>query len=301
MDLKGVVDEVSRIVKGKEEVIVRSLTCLLAQGHLLIEDVPGVGKTTLALSLARALDLSFSRIQFTSDLLPSDITGTSIFDQSKKEFVFRPGPIFNNVVLADEINRATPKTQSALLEAMAERQVTVDGVTYSLPRPFFVIATQNPIEHYGTYPLPESQLDRFMMRISIGYPSEEVEKGIILGTDPLEGIENLKPVVTKDKLIQAIEEVKRVHVSEEVGDFIQRIITLTRNHPSIVLGASTRGAIHLTQSARALAYIRGRDFVVPEDVIEIAPYILGHRLLTRDEENKDSLVREIINSVEVPR
>ncbi len=301
MDLKGVVDEVSRIVRGKEEVIVRSLTCLLAQGHLLIEDVPGVGKTTLALSLARALDLSFSRIQFTSDLLPSDITGTSIFDQSKKEFVFRPGPIFNNVVLADEINRATPKTQSALLEAMAERQVTVDGVTYSLPRPFFVIATQNPIEHYGTYPLPESQLDRFMMRISIGYPSEEVEKDIILGSDPLEGIENLKPVVTKDKLIQAIEEVKRVHVSEEVGDFIQKIINLTRNHPSIILGASTRSAIHLTQSARALAYVRGRDFVVPEDVIEIAPYILGHRLLTRDEENKDSLVREIINSVEVPR
>ena len=301
MDLKGVVDEVSRIVRGKEEVIVRSLTCLLAQGHLLIEDVPGVGKTTLALSLARALDLSFSRIQFTSDLLPSDITGTSIFDQSKKEFVFRPGPIFNNVVLADEINRATPKTQSALLEAMAERQVTVDGVTYSLPRPFFVIATQNPIEHYGTYPLPESQLDRFMMRISIGYPSEEVEKEIILGSDPLEGIENLKPVVTKDKLIQSIEEVKRVHVSEEVGDFIQKIINLTRNHPSIILGASTRSAIHLTQSARALAYVRGRDFVVPEDVIEIAPYILGHRLLTRDEENKDSLVREIINSVEVPR
>ncbi len=301
MDLKGVVDEVSRIVRGKEEVIVRSLTCLLAQGHLLIEDVPGVGKTTLALSLARALDLSFSRIQFTSDLLPSDITGTSIFDQSKKEFVFRPGPIFNNVVLADEINRATPKTQSALLEAMAERQVTVDGVTYSLPRPFFVIATQNPIEHYGTYPLPESQLDRFMMRISIGYPSEEVEKDIILGSDPLEGIENLKPVVTKDKLIQSIEEVKRVHVSEEVGDFIQKIINLTRNHPSIILGASTRSAIHLTQSARALAYVRGRDFVVPEDVIEIAPYILGHRLLTRDEENKDSLVREIINSVEVPR
>ena len=301
MDLKGVVDEVSRIVRGKEEVIVRSLTCLLAQGHLLIEDVPGVGKTTLALSLARALDLSFSRIQFTSDLLPSDITGTSIFDQSKKEFVFRPGPIFNNVVLADEINRATPKTQSALLEAMAERQVTVDGVTYSLPRPFFVIATQNPIEHYGTYPLPESQLDRFMMRISIGYPSEEVEKDIILGTDPLEGLDNLKPVVTKDKLIQAIEEVKRVHVSDEVGDFIQRIISLTRNHPSIVLGASTRGAIHLTQSARALAYIRGRDFVVPEDVIEIAPFILGHRVLTRDDESKDSLIREIINSVEVPR
>ncbi len=301
MDLKGVIEEVSSIVKGKEEVIVRSLTCLLAQGHLLIEDVPGVGKTTLALSLARALDLSFSRIQFTSDLLPSDITGTSIFDQSRREFVFRQGPIFNNVVLADEINRATPKTQSALLEAMAERQVTVDGVTYTLPKPFFVIATQNPIEHYGTYPLPESQLDRFMMRISVGYPSEEVEREIILGSDPIEGLDKLRPVVTRDKLIQAIEEVKRVHVSEEVGDFIQKIIAITRSHPAIVLGASTRGAIHLTQSARALAYIRGRDFVVPEDVIDIVPYILSHRILTRDEESKDSVVREIINSVEVPR
>ena len=301
MDLKGVIEEVSSIVKGKEEVIVRSLTCLLAQGHLLIEDVPGVGKTTLALSLARALDLSFSRIQFTSDLLPSDITGTSIFDQSRREFVFRQGPIFNNVVLADEINRATPKTQSALLEAMAERQVTVDGVTYTLPKPFFVIATQNPIEHYGTYPLPESQLDRFMMRISVGYPSEEVEREIILGSDPIEGLDKLRPVVTRDKLIQAIEEVKRVHVSEEVGDFIQKIIATTRSHPAIVLGASTRGAIHLTQSARALAYIRGRDFVVPEDVIDIVPYILSHRILTRDEESKDSVVREIINSVEVPR
>jgi len=301
MNLKGVVKEVARVVKGKEEVIVRSLTCLLAQGHLLIEDVPGVGKTTLALSLARALDLTFSRIQFTSDLLPSDITGTSIFDQSKKEFVFRPGPVFNNVVLADEINRATPKTQSALLEAMAERQVTVDGVTYSLPRPFFVIATQNPIEHYGTYPLPESQLDRFMMRISIGYPPEEVEKEIILGSDPLEGIEDLKPVVSRDQLIQALEDVKRVHLSEEVGEYIQRIILQTRNHPAIILGASTRGAIHLTLCSRALAYIRGRDFVVPEDVIEVAPHVIGHRILTRDEENRDAIVREILKTVEVPR
>jgi MoxR-like ATPase len=301
MDLRGVIEEVSKVVRGKEEVIVNSLTCLLAEGHLLIEDVPGVGKTTLALSLARALDLTFSRIQFTSDLLPSDITGTSIFDQAKKEFVFKPGPVFNNLVLADEINRATPKTQSALLEAMAEKQVTVDGITYNLPRPFFVIATQNPVEHYGTYPLPESQLDRFMMRISVGYPEREVEIEIIRGADPLEQVDSLKPAVSRDQLIQAIEDVKKIYVSEEVGDFIQNIISATRSHPSIILGVSTRGAIHLTRSAKALAYIRGRDFIVPEDVIDLAPFVLAHRILVREGRGREAVIREVLQSVEVPR
>ena len=301
MDIKAVVEEVSKIVRGKDEVILRSLTCLLAEGHLLIEDVPGVGKTTLALSLSKALDLSFSRVQFTSDLMPSDITGTSVYDQSKREFVFKPGPIFNNVVLADEINRATPKTQSALLEAMAERQVSVDGKTYNLPRPFFVIATQNPVEHYGTYPLPESQLDRFMMRISVGYPDKEVEMEIIMGSDPLEEIKTVKPAVSSDQLIQSIEQTKKVFVSPEVGEFIHSIVSATRNHPSVILGVSTRGAIHLTRTSRALAFIRGRDFVVPEDVIDLAPLVLSHRMLLRDGSDKEELIREIIRKVEVPR
>ncbi len=301
MDIRGVVAEVSRVVKGKEEAVVQALTCFLAGGHLLIEDVPGVGKTALALSLSKAMDLSFSRIQFTSDLMPSDITGTSVFDQSRKEFVFKEGPIFNNVVLADEINRATPKTQSALLEAMAERQVTVDGVTYPLPQPFFVIATQNPLEHYGTYPLPESQMDRFTMRISLGYPDQEVEKEIVMGINPLERVESLKTVVRREELVSAISEVKRVYVSPEVAEFIVSIVIQTRTDPNIILGVSTRGAIHLAQCSRSLAYIKGRDFVVPEDVIEIAPLVLSHRLTVREGVEREEVVKHILKRVEVPR
>ena len=301
MELEGVVAEVSKVIRGKEDSVVRSLVCLLAEGHLLIEDVPGVGKTTLALGLARALDLTFARIQFTSDLLPSDISGTSIYDQAKREFVFKAGPIFNNVVLADEINRATPKTQSALLEAMAERQVTVDGRTYELPRPFFVIATQNPLEHYGTYPLPESQLDRFMMRISIGYPDRETEREIIRESDIAQSLDGVRTAVSRDRLIGAIEEVKKVFISEEVGDFIRSIAYETRMDSSVVLGVSTRGAVYLAQASRALAYIRGRDFVVPEDVIELAPYVLSHRLITREDVNGEEVIRKILSRIEVPR
>ncbi len=301
MELEGVVAEVSKVIRGKEDSVVRSLVCLLAEGHLLIEDVPGVGKTTLALGLARALDLTFARIQFTSDLLPSDISGTSIYDQAKREFVFKAGPIFNNVVLADEINRATPKTQSALLEAMAERQVTVDGRTYELPRPFFVVATQNPLEHYGTYPLPESQLDRFMMRISIGYPDRETEREIIRESDIAQSLDGVRTAVSRDRLIGAIEEVKKVFISEEVGDFIRSIAYETRMDSSVVLGVSTRGAVYLAQASRALAYIRGRDFVVPEDVIELAPYVLSHRLITREDVNGEEVIRKILSRIEVPR
>ncbi len=297
MDPKAVVEEVSKVLRGKENAVIYALTCLLAEGHLLIEDVPGVGKTTLALSLAKTLDLSFARIQFTSDLLPSDITGTSVFDRSRGEFVFKEGPIFNNVVLADEINRATPKTQSALLEAMAEKQVTVDGVTYLLPRPFFVIATQNPLEHHGTYPLPESQMDRFMMRISLGYPDPDVEKEIITGGDPLSRIGELRRVVSKEEILQALSEVKKVYISPEVADLIMSVVAETRNHPGVVVGLSTRGALHLAQASRSLAYIRGRDFVVPEDVFDTAPFVIAHRIRVRDGVNREKVVEEILELV----
>jgi len=235
MDVKAVIEEVSKVVKGKEEALVRALTCMLAGGHLLVEDIPGVGKTSLALALAKAMDLSFSRIQFTSDLLPSDITGSSIFDQAKKEFVFKEGPIFHNVVLADEINRATPKTQSALLEAMAEKQVTVDGKTYRLPEPFFVIATQNPVEHYGTYPLPESQMDRFMMRISLGYPDTETEKEIVMGVNPLEKVKEVRSVSSREEILDSISRVKEVYLSPEVADFIVSLVRATREEPQVIL------------------------------------------------------------------
>ncbi len=301
MNVRGVISEVSKIVRGKEQVVAQALVCFLAQGHLLVEDIPGVGKTTLALSLARAMDLSFSRIQFTSDLLPSDITGTSVFDQSRREFVFREGPIFRNVVLADEINRATPKTQSALLEAMAERQVTVDGNTYPLPQPFFVIATQNPLEHYGTYPLPESQLDRFMMRISLGYPDPEVEREIVMGMNPLDRVPTVRKVASAGEILEAIREVRSVYISPEVADFMIALAIQTRQDPAVVLGVSTRGVLHLAQSARATAYVKGRDFVVPEDVVEVAPYVLPHRILVRDGVDREGLIRDILQRVEVPR
>lgn len=300
MDFKAVVEEVSKVLRGKEEVITHALACLIAEGHLLIEDVPGVGKTTLALSLAKTLDLSFARIQFTSDLLPSDITGSSVFDQARREFVFKEGPIFHNVVLADEINRATPKTQSALLEAMAERQVTVDGITYQLPKPFFVVATQNPLEYHGTYPLPESQMDRFMMRISVGYPEPSVEKEILMGGDPLERVRDLRKVMSREEILEAIRDVKRVYVSPEVADLIMSIVLETRNHPEIILGLSTRGGLHLAQLSRALAYIRGRDFIVPEDVLEAAPLVITHRIMVREGSDRERVVKDILQRVEVP-
>lgn len=301
MDVKGVIREVSKVVRGKGEAIERALACIFAEGHLLVEDIPGVGKTTLALALAKVLDLSFARIQFTSDLLPSDITGTSVFDRSEGAFLFKEGPIFHNLVLADEINRATPKTQSALLEAMAEGQVTVDGKTYPLPKPFFVIATQNPLEHYGTYPLPESQMDRFMMRISLGYPDKETEKEILMGSNPLERVASLRRVCTKEELLTTISRVKEVYISPEVADFVVSLITSTRRDPRIVLGASPRAAIHLTRCAKALALMKGRDFVVPEDVIDLFSPVIAHRLVLREDTDREELIADILRSVEVPR
>ncbi|MDW8066080.1 MAG: MoxR family ATPase [Aquificaceae bacterium] len=297
MDVEAIKTEISRVLRGKEEVIEYALICLLSGGHLLLEDVPGVGKTTLALTMARVLGLSFSRVQFTSDLLPSDILGVSVYDQSKKSFVFKKGPIFNNLVLADEINRATPKTQSALLEAMAEGKVSIDGITYELPQPFFVIATQNPVEQHGTYPLPESQLDRFSMRLSLGYPDPETEAQIIRGENPLEKVERLKSLIKVQELISTMDSIKRFYVSPEVARLVVDIAQATRQHPGIILGVSTRGLIHLINCAKAMAYIRERDFVVPEDVLELAPYCLSHRIIIREGESAVAIIQEIVEGL----
>jgi len=300
MDFNRVIEEISKVIKGKEEVIRKSLVCLLSGGHLLIEDIPGTGKTTLALALARVLGLSFSRIQFTSDLMPSDITGVNIFNPKTREFEFRKGPVFSNVVLADEINRATPKTQSALLEAMAERQVSVDGKTYSLPEPFFVIATQNPVEHYGTYPLPEAQLDRFTMKLSLGYPSREEEAEIILGGNPQERVRGLEVLGSPQELIKTIEEVKRVYISKEIALFISSLAYEIRNHPLVSLGLSTRGVIHLANTARAFAFLRDRNFVVPEDVLDLIGDVVAHRIILREGASFEKVLEDVLSSVRIP-
>lgn len=297
MDIEAIKLEVGKVLKGKDGVINYSLICLLSGGHLLLEDVPGVGKTTLALALAKVLGLSFARIQFTSDLLPSDILGVSVYDQSRKAFVFKKGPIFNNLVLVDEVNRATPKTQSALLEAMAEGKVSVDGVTYELPRPFFVIATQNPVEQHGTYPLPESQLDRFSMRLSLGYPDPETEAQILKGENPLEKVEKLKSLFKPQELLSTMDSIKRFYVSHEIAQLMVKIAQATRQHPGILLGASTRGLMHLISCAKALAFTRERDFVVPEDVLELAPLCLSHRIIVREGESPTALIEEIVQKL----
>ncbi|MFN4013066.1 MAG: AAA family ATPase, partial [Aquificaceae bacterium] len=297
MDIEAIKLEIGKVLKGKDHIINYSLVCFLSGGHLLLEDIPGVGKTTLALSMAKVLGLSFARIQFTSDLLPSDILGVSVYDQAKKNFVFKRGPIFNNLILADEINRATPKTQSALLEAMAEGKVSVDGITYELPQPFFIIATQNPVEQYGTYPLPESQLDRFSMRLSLGYPDPETEAQILRGENPIEKVERLKPLVKPQEILTAMDNIKRFYVSPEVAQLVVAIGQATRQHPKILLGVSTRALMHLVSCAKALAYTKERDFVVPEDILELAPLCLSHRIITRDGESSHSVIKQIVESV----
>lgn len=289
--------EIGRVLRGKEGVINYSLICLLSGGHLLLEDVPGVGKTTLALAMARVLGLSFTRVQFTSDLLPSDILGVNVYDQSKKTFVFKKGPVFSNLVLADEINRSTPKTQSALLEAMAEGRVSVDGVTYELPQPFFVIATQNPVEQHGTYPLPESQLDRFSMKLSLGYPDPETEAQILRGENPLEKVDKLKPLLKPQELLSAMESVKRMYVSSDVSKLAVSIAQATRQDPRVLLGVSTRGLMHLISCARAMAYTKERDFVVPEDILELTPLCLAHRLIVREGESPTAVLQDIVEKV----
>lgn len=295
--------QLSSIIKGKERVIRMALVTLISKGHLLIEDVPGVGKTTLALSLARATDCSFQRIQFTSDLLPSDILGVNIFNPEKRDFQFRAGPIFANIVLADEINRTNPKTQSALLEAMNERKVSIERETYSLPSPFMVIATQNPLEYHGTFPLPESQLDRFMMHIRIGYPAFDNEKQALIEMKDFEDIESLEPVATREEIIDAQGMVERVIVDDSIVEYILNIVSITRRHEKIRLGASTRGAQFLLRASKGLAYLEGRDYVLPEDIKGVAPLVLGHRIILKTRtyiRDAEELITEILDSVPVP-
>ncbi len=297
--LDAVVHRISQIILGKEQQIRLALACLLGRGHLLIEDLPGVGKTTLAHALAKVLGLQFQRIQFTADLLPADILGVSIYQAENKKFIFHPGPLFAQLVLTDEINRATPKTQSALLEAMEEHQVTTDGSTYKLPEPFFVIATQNPHHLIGTFPLPESQLDRFLMRIEMGYPNRDAERALLKGRDRRELLESLTPVITPDKLTSLQQLAARVHVAEPLLDYVQNLLSATRRVGEYAEGLSPRAGLALLAAARAWALLAGRDMVLPDDVQIIAPAVIGHRLRPVNSSRAIS-VTQLIESVPIP-
>ncbi|MDZ7831752.1 MAG: MoxR family ATPase [Desulfobacterales bacterium] len=280
-EFENIVRQISRVVIGKEAHVRLALTCLFAKGHLLIEDLPGIGKTTLAKVLAKCLGLDFQRMQFTSDMLPGDILGVSIFDQNAGTFHFHPGPIFSQVLLADEINRATPKTQSALLEAMEEEQVTIEGETRHLGQPFFVIATQNPLEHAGTFPLPESQMDRFLMRIELGYPDRHAEKKILQGDGAQAALENMSHCMDKADVIRIQDEITRVHTSDAFLDYLQDILHFTRTSPHFQVGLSPRAGLSLSRAARSWAYLHGRDYTIPEDLQKVLLWVVGHRLRTR--------------------
>lgn len=274
-----IIENMKKVIIGKDEVLENVMVCFLARGHLLIEDVPGLGKTTLVKALAKSVDLTYGRIQFTPDLMPSDITGVTIYNKQQEDFIFRKGPIFNQVILADEINRTSPKTQSSLLQGMEEGQISVEDITYNLEQPFMVLATQNPVEHYGTFPLPEAQLDRFLMKISIGYPSAEEEKEILRNHSNHKDLNHISAVATKEELLRMQEEVDQIYVGEDVLDYITNIVAATREEKSIQLGASPRASIDLFRSSKALAYIKGREFVIPDDVKKLAPFILNHRIV----------------------
>jgi MoxR-like ATPase len=303
--LKRIITELStNHLPGKETPLKLAVIALLTGGHILIEDLPGLGKTTLAIALANHLGLSFGRVQCTSDLLPSDITGLTIFDRNENRFRFIKGPVFNNILLVDEINRAMPKTQSALLEAMEEQRVTADGETYPLPDPFLVIATQNPSEQVGTYPLPESQMDRFLIRTGMGYPAEEIEKSIIRYGSIRDDIRSIKPIVDKAEISAGIRSVREgVYLSEKLADYIYRIVAATRNHPLIQTGISTRGAINLAEAAKANALLNGRDHVLPEDIKELTAATEAHRLLMRpgyESVDREGLLSELLTSIQIP-
>ena len=276
---RRVIDNIERVIVGKRGAVELAVIGLLSQGHLLIEDVPGVGKTMLARSLARSLSCSFGRLQFTPDMLPSDVTGVSIFNQATREFIFQPGPFMAQIVLIDEINRATPKTQAALLEAMEERQITVDGVTHLLPKPFMVMATQNPVEYEGTFSLPEAQLDRFLMRITLGYPAMKDEIEVLDRQQYHHPVEDLQPVVETEEVLAAQESIKSIYVAPAIKEYIVRLMQQTRQHPDIFLGASPRGSLTLYRAGQARAALHARDFVLPDDVKAIAPAVLAHRLI----------------------
>jgi MoxR-like ATPase len=302
----AVLANVERVVQGKREQIHLALACLLAEGHLLIEDVPGVGKTSLAKAIARSIGGTWARIQFTPDLLPSEVTGVSVWNRATNEFEFRAGGVFANIVLADEINRASPRTQSALLEAMEERQVTVDAVTYGLPRPFMVIATQNPIELEGTYPLPEAQLDRFLMRIPMGYPSRDAERAILESqSEPTSNVDDLRPVASAHEIAQAAAFVATTFLSPDVREYILDLTAASRGSRDLALGASPRGSLALQRASRALAAIAGRSFVTPDDVKRVAPAVLEHRVMLTSEAqlrglSPDDVVRAMLATVAVP-
>ena len=299
---------IETVIKGKPEAVRLAIVTLIAGGHLLIEDVPGVGKTTLAHALARALDCSFQRIQFTSDLLPSDVIGLSVYNQQRGVFEWKPGPVFANVVLADEINRTTPKTQSALLEAMAERHVTVEGITHPLAAPFIVLATQNPIEHHGTYPLPESQLDRFMLRLRIGYPAKHDEKQILRDREYSDPLDELVPVMTADEVVELQRSVAEVSVDDALVEYLMRIVAATRDSEMLDLGASPRGTLALFRAAQALALTEERSYCIPDDIKRLVLPIFAHRILVssrfssslRRSEEAEAVLQEIMKTVSVP-
>ncbi len=300
--VERVLGAVNAIVRGKEDVVRLALGCLLARGNLLLEDLPGVGKTTLALALARVLGLDFGRIQFTSDLVPADIVGVSVIDVAACSLTFRPGPIFHQVVLADEINRATPRTQSALLEAMAEGQVSIEGRTHPLPVPFFVIATQNPIEHYGTFPLPESQMDRFMMTLRMGYPDRNAERSLLADLDTRARLERTVAVIELRDLAALQEQVAGVRVAPAIIEYILDLTAASRQSERLLVGVSPRGAEHWVSAAKAIALLGGRDYCLPEDVQEVAAAVVAHRILPRgdfEKVDRASLVRDLIHATPV--
>ncbi|MCW5625470.1 MAG: MoxR family ATPase [Burkholderiales bacterium] len=302
-ELKPVLEAIGRIILGKDHQVRLTVACLLARGHLLIEDLPGVGKTTLSHALARALGLDFQRVQFTSDLLPADILGVSIFDREQSTFRFHPGPVFSQVVLADEVNRATPKAQSALLEAMEEHQVTIDGETRRLPEPFFVIATQNPSHQIGTFPLPESQLDRFLMRIRLGYPDAAAERALLAGSERRDLIEHLAPALDAARLAGLQQQVRKIHAAPALLDYVQALLAHTRRSPDFATGLSPRAGLSLLNAARAWAFLDGRTAVLPEDIQAVLPSVAGHRLhnahgLSRFD--TDDAARALLADVAIP-
>lgn len=303
--LQKVIENVEKVMIGKRQAAKLSLVALLAEGHVLLEDVPGVGKTMMVRAISKSVSAKFQRIQFTPDLLPSDLTGISIYNQKEMEFEFRPGPIMGNIILADEINRTSPKTQSALLEGMEDGSVTVDGQTWDLGQPFFVMATQNPIEYEGTFPLPEAQLDRFIMKLGMGYPSETDELEVLNRIEKFHPIETIEPVISLEELIELQNKVKEVYAEESVKKYVVDIVRRSRTHRAIYLGASPRGSLALLKTAQAYAFLNNRDYIIPDDVKFLAPYVLSHRLILKSEAkfggmNAEEVVEEIVNRVPVP-